>query len=283
MNTKASNRAFELSKKGDGFKSKLLLLIIGILNQSANWKRTNFLLRKMSSLFSNSGHLHIRIRRQNKVVKFTLRTNNNSDYQSLFECFSGMYKIPGSGIHHVLDGGANIGFFAINIFMQNKDLSEIICVEPNPLNIAFLTPNTKGIPATIVNAAMADFAGNATFNFKEHNTGHINGSPGHTYFHDQTVVNCVTITDLIPPEWEMKNTLVKLDIEGQEYNVFRNMFASNVFPKYIAAELHDYLNAGGKELIDRFNANGYKVFIEGTGGEGNVCRQIFAERKDVNS
>jgi FkbM family methyltransferase len=281
MNTKALNRAFQLSKKGATVKSKLLLLIIGILNQSASRKKLNQLLRSISSLFSSNGLLHIRMSQQGKTVNYSLRINNNSDYQSLFECFSGMYRIPRNDIFFVLDGGANIGFFAINIFMENKGLREIICVEPNPSNIGFLTPNIKEIPATLVNAALCDFTGTATFNFKEHNTGHIDGSPGHDYFHDQTAVNCLTITDLLPATWEMKNTLVKLDIEGQEYNVFRNMFAAHLFPKYVVAELHDYLNAGGKALVETFEKNGYDVTIEGTGETGNVCRQIFAERKKL--
>jgi FkbM family methyltransferase len=280
MNTRALSRAFDLSKKGDDLKSKLLLLIIGILNQSANWKRTNSILRGISSLFSKKGVIYICISQNGKMVNFTLRLNNNSDYQSLFECFSGMYKIPSKNIFYVIDGGANIGFFAINIFMQNTNLREIVCVEPNPSNLGFLTANTNEIPVKVVNAAMADFAGTATFNFKEHNTGHIEGSPGHTYFHDQAVVNCLKITDLISPEWDLKHTLVKLDIEGQEYNVFRDMFASNFFPEYIVAELHDYLNAGGKALIDTFKTYGYEVLIEGTGEAGNVCRQIFAEMKN---
>ena len=281
MNTGALNRAFKLSQKGHGFKSKFLLLIIGILNQSASWKRTNSFLRSISSLFRKNNNFSIRIRQNSKIVNFALRMNNNSDYQSLFECFSGMYKIPGGDIFYVLDGGANIGFFAINIFMKNNDIREIICVEPNPANLTFLKTNIEEIHAKVANAALSDFSGTATFNFKEHNTGHIDGSPGHAYFHEQITVNCLTVKDLIPSLWDMEKTLVKLDIEGQEYNVFRNMFEAGLFPKYVVAELHDYLNAGGGALVDTFVGNGYEVIIEGTGELGNVCRQIFAERKNA--
>lgn len=281
MNTKALQKAIDLSKYAAGFKSRILLFIIGVLNQAASWKRTNTFLKSITSFFSHKGILAVRVAKNNKTVNFKLRINNNSDYQSLFECFAGMYKLPQRDIHYILDGGSNIGFFTINTFLNNNDVSEIICVEPNPFNLEFLIPNTKELPAKIVNAAMSDFTGTATFNFKEHNTGHIEGSPGHAYYHEQTKVDCVTIKEILPAHWNMKNTLVKLDIEGQEYKVFADMFAAGVFPAYVTAELHDYLHAGGKELVDTFKKNGYKVQIEGTGEEGNVCRQIFAERTNA--
>ncbi len=285
MNIKALNRSVELSKKGVDIKSKFLLLVIGILNQSANWKKINLLLKYLASLLSKQGIFSIGVKQDNRYVHFSLRENNNSDYQSLFECFAGMYKIPPKHIQYALDGGANIGFFSINLFVENSFLREIICVEPNPFNIVLLAPNTNKIPVKIVNAALSNFTGKATFNFKEHNTGHIAGSPGHTYYHNQTLVDCIMLSDLIPPSWDMKTTLIKLDIEGQEYKVFENMFTCNIFPQYIAAELHDYLNVGGKELVDKIRSYGYEVILEGNGEEGNVCRQIFAERKnegDIN-
>jgi FkbM family methyltransferase len=279
MNTKALQKAIDLSKYADNFKSRILLFIIGVLNQASSWKRTNAILKFISSFFSSMGILPVRVRKNSKTVNFSLRINNNSDYQSLFECFAGMYKIPEKDIHNILDGGANIGFFTINTFLNNTGVREIVCVEPNPANLEFLIPNTTQLPAKIIKAAMSNFNGTATFNFKEHNTGHIQGSPGHAYFHEQTQVDCVTIAGIIPKHWDMKHTLVKLDIEGQEYKVFADMFNSGFFPAYVAAELHDYLHAGGEELVATFKKHGYAVHVEGTGEEGNVCRQIFAERK----
>lgn len=282
MNTRALNVALQLGKKGADLKSQLLLLIIGILNQSANWPKTNLLLRRISSLICKNGIVRICIKNNKKKVNFILRENNNADYQSLFECFAGMYKIPTRHIQYILDGGANLGFFSINQYIENDEIREIICVEPNPFNLIHLTSNVEQLPAKIVNAALSNFNGAAIFNFKEHNTGHMAGSPGHNYFHNQAKINCSTIADVIPSDWNMENTLVKLDIEGQEYNVFMDMFTLNMFPRYIAAELHDYLNAGGEELINSFRKNGYEVIIDGNGMEGNVCRQIFAERKNYS-
>jgi FkbM family methyltransferase len=281
MNNNALQKAITLSGYAANLKSRILLFIIGVLNQAASWKKSNAVLRYLSGAFGRNGLLNFLINKNGKKVNFSLRLNNNSDYQSLFECFAGMYSIPKKDIHYILDGGANIGFFTINTYLDNAGVKEIICVEPNPSNIELLTPNVRDLPVKVVNAAMSDFSGKATFNFKEHNTGHIDGSPGHAYFHEQTQVDCVKIETLLPKNWLMKNTLVKLDIEGQEYKVFTDMFTAGIYPGYVAAELHDYLNAGGEELVNTFKKNGYQVLVEGTGTHGNVCRQIFAERKNA--
>jgi FkbM family methyltransferase len=282
MNTKAIDKALALGRFGSGLKSSFALTAIGILSQAANWKRLNIFLKFALKLFKKGAHLKLKLKRDSRQANCMLRFGNNADYQGLFECYAGMYQLPETPIKFILDGGANIGFFSSYAYLTQPSVQQIICIEPNPDNLPVLKANLQNIPATIVNKALSDFSGTAVFNFKEHNTGHIEGSPGHAYHFEQTTVSCCTISEIIPPEWDMQTTLIKLDIEGQEYNVFKDMLAKKIYPKLIAAELHDYFHAGGPELIQAFEQHGYTVQVEGSGNEGNVCRQIVASRKTVS-
>ena len=275
MNFNALNKALALSKKGSNFNSKLILFSVGVLNQASRWKKINSCLHFLVSSYASNEKIKVKLK--NGTALF-IRNKSTADYQTLFECFGDMYDTKQEGIEYVLDGGANIGCFAANVCLQNKQIKEIICVEPNPENVKILIENTKGLPIKIIDAAMSSVSGTAKFNFKNFNTGHLEGSAGRGEGDDQTIVDTVRLQDILPATWNLNNTLLKLDIEGQEYNVFADMFEAKIFPKYVIAELHDYLHAGGEKLVQAFKNNSYDVLVEGHGDTGNVCRQILATR-----
>ena len=94
---------------------------------------------------------------------------------------------------------------------------------------------------------------------------------------DNTViVESIRIVNIIPKHWDLNSMLLKLDIEGAEYEVLDDLLNNKLYSKVILVEIHDYLRAGGKELIQRLINVGYKVNIAGSGDSGNVCRQISA-------
>lgn len=211
------------------------------------------------------------------VVKY--RLNDYSDYQSLGECLGTMYEIPGIEIDYFIDGGANIGFFGINL-LSKKVFKEAILIEPNPHNVKLLNINVGAFEhVTVLPVALSGKDGTVVFEFASSNTGHIKGAVGHEETTSNVLVASRALSTIIPESWNLEKTLLKLDIEGAEYEVLDELLSNKKFPKIIVGEIHDYLGHDGVGLVSSLEYAGYEVKVTGNGMEGNVCRQILAIRK----
>ena len=283
----ALKNCFNLSNKGSGIKSKIILFFIGILNQSDPKKKASIIkfINKFLKKKSKDGIIQICLkspfRSSVNQIKISIRYGDQADYQSIFECLgSNMYPKPNSQIKFVFDGGANIGFFSI-ASAYIRGVKEIILVEPNPKNKDLLLKNLDNLK-NCINLKVYDFAlyskeSSSFLELSSSNTGHLEGSPGHEKFHEKVEVSTKTIGSLIPESWDMNLTWIKLDIEGAEYEVLMDLLENDFKPKVISLEIHDYLNSGGERLVESLMSNGYKVDISGSGESGNVCRQVTAE------
>ena len=283
----AIKNCYILSRRGFSFLDKIKLFIIGLNNQ-ADWQRRKILLNVIKFILekcSKDGFLEISLKTPSKFentkkMRLKLRTNNQADYQSLFECLGiDMYKVPKSNIKYVLDGGGNIGFFSI-LASFLPDIKEIIIVEPNPNNIELLKVNTsvlhECIKIELYENALDGEERIANFEFASSNTGHIENMPGHHGSSNKIKVQTKPISVLLPDNWDMKRTWIKLDIEGAEYKVLNELFDSGFTPKAMSVEYHDYLNAGGEKSVQNLENFGYSTNIHGYGESGNVCRQVTA-------
>jgi len=208
------------------------------------------------------------------------RMDDGADYQTIWECFGDMYQAPQVPIRHVFDGGGNLGLFSLAVAARLA-LEDIVVVEPDPENFSLLESNLSGFPKAIkVRAALAATEGTAFFNRSSSNTGHLVGRPASPSNQGECEVTTRRIRSLIPKAWGMAATWLKLDIEGAEYEVVRDMLTSGLKPVFVSAEVHDYLRAGGEALVDELRSAGYAVEVTGYGDEGNVCRQIHARLED---
>ncbi len=277
-------RSYAVSKNGYGIKDKIVLFTIGILNQAdpIKWVYLRYLLKQIINISSSNEICKLSMNSSipSKKIEVRFRLNNNADYQSIYECLdSNMYVVPKGEIKHLFDGGANIGFFTIsNSYLPN--LKEIVAVEPNPENIPLLENNLLGlkdaIDITIHELAISDVKGKAIFEIFSSNNSQLETSPGFGSSTEKVEVITDSILNLIPSNWDMSKTWLKLDIEGAEYKVVDQLLESELRPAAISMEIHDYLNSGGESLVKRLNECGYTVEISGYGNSGYVCRQITA-------
>ena len=269
-----------IMKWGSNLRSKKILLLTDLLNH-LGYSRNR--LRKMiagqieSSATGDEVHLKFKIKPfASFPVKY--RVNDYCDYMGLSECLGDLYKFPEHEVFFFIDAGANIGFFSISM-MKHSKAKEAIVIEPNPNNLPLLNYNLSSFKhLSIIPIAVSNKEGEVVFELASSNTGHLRGSIGHLQTDDTVVVKSACLSSLIPLHWSMENTLLKIDIEGAEYEVIPELFDKNYFPQIIVGEIHDYLQSGGEQLVQYLKSFNYSIKVSGFGDIGNVCRQFIAVR-----
>jgi FkbM family methyltransferase len=272
--------SFAIAVQGHDFKSKKILFLTSLLNHFGHGRKG--LRNRVSSMIdklSVNNEVVVKLKAKYHLpydVKY--RLNDYSDYQSLGECLGDMYEIPPQQIDYFIDGGANLGFFSLSL-LNKHSFKEAILIEPNPANLKLLEYNVARFSnITVLPYALGKNAGTVVFELASSNTGHVKGSIGHTETDNTVMVKAETLPAIIPTNWDMEKTLLKLDIEGAEYDVIDDLIHHKIFPKIIVGEVHDYLRCDGIGLVNTLKSAGYEVKVTGFGTTGNVCRQIVAMR-----
>ncbi len=280
----ATARCVQFSLWGADWRSKALLFRIGVL--ASIWpSRKPWLLTNLQTAIANQavdGLLLLRMRllkrsRECRVASILIRAGNRADYQSMWECLmDDVYRCPATPIKHVLDGGANLGFFTIHA-CKTVAARDYVLIEPEPRNRELLEKNVASLPGCkVLPYALSATRKTAEFLLADSNTGHLNGAPSHCDMDGKISVECVRIGDVLPPAWDMSKTWLKLDIEGAEYEVIPDLLSSGLRPKVLSIELHEYDTAGGSKMVKLMQEAGYTVSIHDPGSDLNVCRQVTA-------
>lgn len=181
--------------------------------------------------------------------KLTLRGHQSDPF--IFEqvFVEQQYRFPdrfSKPVRNILDAGANIGMAAIYFANRFPD-ANIICIEPDKGNFDLLKRNTSAFPNIIcLNAALWNKEeildiGNKT----EFSAGYMvepasAGIPGLTV---NGIMRSYNLTDF---------SLVKIDIEGAEKEIFETENAWISKCDCIIVELHDHMKAGATKSY--FNA-----------------------------
>lgn len=282
----ALKACWRFSRWGADRRSRGLLFHVGLLN-CINGRRSRLraVVRRRIASKASGPCLDLSIggrtgRRRQGGSTIRLRLDNAADYQSLFECLGiDMYVPPDAEIHHVVDGGANIGAFSI-FAARLPGVRDIVAIEPNPENLALLRHNLASYAGVeIIAAALSDHAGTASFELADANTGHLRGAPGLEQTADSIQVECRRLTDAIPASWDERRTWIKLDIEGAEYAVVRDLLAAGYRPAAISGEVHGFRTSGGAELLAGLEAAGYRVRALGALDQGAEVAQFSAVRR----
>jgi|LauGreDrversion4_2_1035121.scaffolds.fasta_scaffold80466_2 FkbM family methyltransferase len=175
---------------------------------------------------------------------------NNGHYDD--EAFKKIFKNKNAV---VIDGGANIGLFSLMLYRLSKI---IYAVEPTNDHINVLKEICK--KHNIDNIKFSKFAfnnytGKCNFSFDSNN------STTNKISDNGDIVNCIRIFDFIHNCGESKIDLLKLDIEGGEYNVVLN---DATFNKIASCVENIYIEAHPpavdvKDIILKFIEMGYTV------------------------
>jgi FkbM family methyltransferase len=165
------------------------------------------------------------------------------------------YKVLSENkVKWIIDAGANIGLAAI-YFSEKYPNARIISIEPNVENFALLQKNTTNYKNVIcLNAAL--WYQNEDLhisNMDEKSAGFMIESKTDSVVE---IIKSVTITQLIDQYNIEEISILKIDIEGSEKELFENG-SSAWLPKChcVITELHDWLKPGTSQVFFREMSN----------------------------
>lgn len=190
---------------------------------------------------------------------------NTSDLQVVRSCLLGEFDSVlnlAPTIHgFIIDAGGYIGVSAI-IFAIRNPSSTIVCLEPSQENYELAKRNCTPWPNIhVLNCALASTAGSATL--KDRGTGHW----GYTIVDpdgEQSLVSVGQVETISVPEIMRRYNkagidLLKLDIEGAEYEVLKDRPSWIQDCEVVIVELHD-----------RIRVECTRTFIKATEGRKDV-------------
>jgi FkbM family methyltransferase len=187
----------------------------------------------------------------------------------------------------VLDVGANSGLFTK--LCLNKGAKRIISVEPNSeciSNIRAIVSNSKNVE--IVDKALSDKDGFLKFYTSKGNTtigsvnrDHVAGIESHSV--QEFSLPCITLESLLESCGIERVSLLKMDIEGAEYQVF-NAIKRETFLKIdsILLEFHDNTDKRVLSLVKILTDNGYEIDDVMQQGTKNTDRAIREHENAIN-
>ena len=158
----------------------------------------------------------------------------------------------------VVDAGANVGLFAIWIARRNPRC-RVVALEPFPENYACLTENLRSAACPSVTAypiALGGRSGESVIVSGGRRSLDHRIVPG-AGAEEGSAVRIVSLKDLLHLVHSDKIALLKIDIEGSEYDVFEGMEAGAVDGvERMAIEYHEHLRPGVLALLrDRLGAS----------------------------
>jgi FkbM family methyltransferase len=179
-------------------------------------------------------------------IRLAGHTINGPIYRDLVEMFSEVfisqiYQVPLPGRPKIIDCGSNVGFAVLYFKILAPD-ARIICFEPSPIAFSYLRKNieiNKFSEVKLVEAACGKENGEVTFLIDPtHSTGSTTKDIWDTKMEKHKVTQ-IRISDFIDETVD----LLKLDVEGAEWDVLRDLEATNklTFVQRMIIEFHHNL------------------------------------------
>jgi FkbM family methyltransferase len=206
-------------------------------------------------------------------------------------------NVPLNGVF--LDLGANIGAITIPINKRRKDI-KLVCVEASPRIFSYLKQNLRkneAIQAQLVNKALF-YSDNEKLGFYSPDEKYGKGSLSPVFTDIEVSVMTVKLDTLLKELGIKKVDLIKIDVEGFEYHVFKgaeSLLSGNDAPDIIF-EFVDWaeksasgieIGAAQQILMDM----GYRIFcindrnkmneLDGIIREGSYM--LFASKKGIHN
>jgi FkbM family methyltransferase len=190
--------------------------------------------------------------------------------------YTGDFYRPADG-DVIVDAGANVGIFAIQIARQNRRC-RVVALEPFPENFKYLQDNVAR--ACTGNVTCCELALGAGFG-KGYMQAMGSRSLDHVLRPDATAVNgtqVIPLAGLFDLARAPEIDFLKVDIEGSEYGVFAAAAPSLLGRfKRIAMEYHDQIAPGTLELLRRVLAPTHEVIVRPSKMDG--CGILLAQRR----
>jgi len=202
--------------------------------------------------------LTLRTRRSNLRIAVPL-----IDAWPAFEVHAlGEYNVPKigwDGLSCVLDVGAHVGSFAL--WVAERSECKIVAVEPNPIARKLLARNTAAIRdrVKVVGAAIGGRPGSLTlFGFGEPSTSSLTEVAQRG---DKVDVIVITLEQLIDESGFQKIDLLKMDIEGQEQEVFHTITDSVLRRvRQVIVECHPHAGTDVGAIREKLTSSGMMTY-----------------------
>ena len=242
----------EANKYGIGLKSKYVSFLCSGLSQMGDYRKKlkeRWVNTITKSAVDNRVVMQLKIGK--KPVSFHMRAGNIADYLVGGEMVRGSYGLPKdlkTTPTSIVDGGANIGMFALVSHSYFPELP-IICYEPDKDNLLQLKENlaANNIQAKVVDKALWSSEETLYYHPALSYSGVVNKEPS------PFPIECCQ-AEINEGCW------LKLDIEGSEYEVLPNILLNkSKLPLVISIEIHDF-SEKGMPLIKLLEDSKYKIY-----------------------
>jgi FkbM family methyltransferase len=157
----------------------------------------------------------------------------------------------------LLDIGANGGGFPLLLRVEGVTLSKVVCVEMNPNTFNRLRYNIHaniGYECTCINGALSNSSGSIDLILGPGSTSDSIYQKGKTAANNERMykISTMTLDYLINNQFDSVVDIVKMDIEGAEYDVLLGDGCSTLTRiRYLLIEIHNNLKIPKEVLIEK--------------------------------
>jgi FkbM family methyltransferase len=235
------------AKQGKTIKDKWLAFLIAGLGVIGHhrFKTRQWFIKQIDRL-SQKDSVQIKLWIDKKLSYFSMRKGNEADYLIGGELVRGGYEIPPFEPQTIVDGGSNIGMFAIEALSYFPN-AKITCYEPDSINFQQLQKNLaqNNLEAKVLQLGLWSKETTLYYHSQSSHTGFVDENP------PGVAIPC-TVPEIGSDCW------LKLDIEGGEYEVLPALFRKGSYPRWISLEIH-YFDTKGQSIISLLKEHGYQI------------------------
>jgi FkbM family methyltransferase len=198
---------------------------------------------------------------------------NRDDYGVAYEVFiHGVYDLPGQPASLILDLGGHVGFTAL-LFAWKFPTAKIIVLEPDPARAGQIRRHVQANQLTarveVIQAAASAHAGRARLSAA--GSGSRLGAEGEE----------VPVVDIFEILQNHHVDILKMDIEGSEFEILRDVRFKSLAPRIITMEWHntpEYLD-GHRECCEVLARLGYDIFsdLRQFSWAGNLAARVTSD------
>ena len=238
-------------KKFKIFFNFLLHKIIKFIVNTIVYKKTflyNFFIKNLS--LGNFCYSYYSVKLNNVDFKdATFRFACGGAYGNYFNSLIKKYEKE----FFFLDIGANIGIFSL-IAKNNKYCKKIIAIEPSKLIYKKLKKNLSSKKCVLYNLAISNFNGVADLSINANHSGVsklISKKDKKKYKSQKVITKNYKFFDMIYKKLKPYNLIVKIDVEGHQLSVIKEIKKSKIYNKISIMYIENENNYNAKKKLQK--------------------------------